>query len=131
LLCGDAGGFTSPLTKGGVYGAVWSGRLAGEALVRALAGDPGEAGFAGYARSVAGHPSRNPRQVRVSRAFLEFDDQVINTMGRVMNRKVFSAKPVLRCTLELLRRPTPKTLRILFLGLAIQRSYVSSARFAW
>lgn len=37
LLVGDAGGFTDPLTGGGIYGAMVSGKLAAEAALQALA----------------------------------------------------------------------------------------------
>lgn len=41
LLIGDAGGFTDPLTGGGIYGAMVTGKLAGEVALQALAeGDP-------------------------------------------------------------------------------------------
>lgn len=36
LLVGDAGGFTDPLTGGGIYGAMVSGKLAAEAALQAL-----------------------------------------------------------------------------------------------
>lgn len=131
VLCGDAGGFTYPLTKGGVHGAVWSGRLAGEAVARALNGDPGEEGFAGYRRSVAGHPCRRPLHLRIPRAFLRFDNRVIDTIGRVMDGKVYTALPLGRCALEILRRPMPRTLWALGVGFAVQRSYTANERFAW
>lgn len=131
VLCGDAGGFTYPLTKGGVHGAVWSGRLAGEAVVRALNGNPGEDGFAGYGRSVASHPCRRSIHLRIPRTFLKFDNRVIDTIGRAMDGKVYTALPLGRCAMEILRCPRPVTLWALGVGFAVQRSYAANERFAW
>lgn len=41
ILAGDAGGLTNPVTGAGINAAVISGRLAGEAAARAVAGDSG------------------------------------------------------------------------------------------
>jgi flavin-dependent dehydrogenase len=41
LLVGDAAGLVSPLTAGGIHTALASGRRAGEAIAKALAGDAG------------------------------------------------------------------------------------------
>jgi geranylgeranyl reductase family protein len=48
LLVGDAGGFTHPITGGGIHQAVETGAMAGEAAARFISGDNGA--LRGYAR---------------------------------------------------------------------------------
>jgi len=48
LLVGDAGGFTHPITGGGIHQAVETGAMAGEAAARYISGDKGA--LRGYAR---------------------------------------------------------------------------------
>jgi flavin-dependent dehydrogenase len=56
LLVGDAAGLVSPLTGGGIHTALVSGRAAGLALAgHLLDGGPGNAAFAGLARTVFFH----------------------------------------------------------------------------
>ncbi|MBL9127188.1 MAG: tryptophan 7-halogenase [Verrucomicrobiales bacterium] len=53
LRIGDAAGFMDPIFSAGVHLAMWSGRLAAEAVSAALvAGNDGRAGLARYARRV-------------------------------------------------------------------------------
>jgi len=49
LLVGDAGGFTHPITGGGIHQAVETGAMAGEAAARFLSGDHGA--LRGYAKA--------------------------------------------------------------------------------
>ncbi len=130
VLCGDAGGFVAPLTKGGVIGAVWSGRLAGETVVEALEADtPGV--LARYVDLVASHPSRDPSHLRLPHALYGFDNRVLNAIGRIMDGKVYSEAPVLRCLRELARCPTPARWRAILVAVKVRFAYCRSERFAW
>lgn len=130
LLCGDAGGFIHPLTKGGIHGAVWSGRLAGEAVLRAFErGDLSD--LSSFEGMVSGHISRSASELRIPRAFLRFDNEIVNAIGEVMNGRVYTDLPVgnfLRVTLKNLK---PRTLWGLGVGIAVRRSYRRSERFTW
>lgn len=129
VLCGDAGGFIHPLTKGGVHGAVWSGKLAGEAVARALAGRTDA--LPGYQAAVRGHPSRDVRQLGRSHDLFHLDNAVLDAVGRTMNDRLYTALPVLRVVRELLRRPRLHTLWGIAVAAGVQMDYRRSERFTW
>ena len=130
LLCGDAGGFVAPLTKGGVLGALWSGRLAGEVLVEALADDdPGR--LASFPDRVAEHPSRVASHLRLPHALCDFDNRLFDAVGRIMDGRPYFEVPVLGFLRELVRCPTPRRWHGLLVALRVRMAYRRSERFAW
>jgi len=130
LLCGDAGGFIHPLTKGGIHGAVWSGRLAGETVVRAFEnGDFGRLGE--YRAAVAGHISRSAFELKIPQAFLRFDNRIVNAIGEVMNGCVYTDLPVRRFLRVALSNLSPRVLWGLGVGIAVRQSYRKSERWTW
>ncbi len=129
VLCGDAGGFIHPLTKGGVHGAVWSGRLAGEAVVAALGGNMGA--LSEYEEAVREYPSRELRQLRRPHALFRFDNAILEMVGRVMDDRHYADTPVGRVLRELLRRPRLRTLWGIAVAAGVQHDYRRSERFTW
>jgi geranylgeranyl reductase family protein len=130
LLCGDSGGFTYPLTKGGIHGAVWSGRLAGETIAKALSRNQPEL-LAHYGRLVQRHPCRKRGYVSLPQDFFELKDETFNTIGRLMDGYAFHQVPLGRLALELRRHPSKTLAKALWLGLRVQWQYRRSSRFAW
>jgi len=130
LLAGDAGGFIYPLTKGGIHGAVWSGRIAGETILQALEADDPYL-LALYPSRVRAYPSRNPLHLMVPQAFFKFDNTIINTIGRIMDSKEYTEIPVGRFLRYFSARPLPRVLWGIAVGFLVQRFYHHSARFAW
>jgi len=130
LLSGDAGGFIHPLTKGGIHGAVWSGKLAGECLARAL--ETGrEQELDRYRKLVSGHISRSRLRLRIPHAFLHFDNRIVNAIGDVMNGHDYTDLPVGRFLSVVVKNLSPHILWGLGIGIAVQRAYKSSEKFAW
>jgi len=130
LLCGDAGGFIYPLTKGGVHGAVWSGRIAGDVIVEALRNNNPYL-LSDYNRRVSLYPCRDSLHLLIPQTFFSFDNPIINTIGRIMDRKEYYEIPVSRFLRYFLSRPTPRILWGIAAGFLVQRFYHRSARFAW
>lgn len=130
LLCGDAGGFIHPLTKGGIHGAVWSGRLAGECLADVLhKGDRRRLGR--FNQAVASHISRSARQLKIPQAFLRFDNRIVNAIGEVMDRRIYTDLPVGNFFKVVMKNLSPHVLWGLGVGIAVQRSYARSESFTW
>lgn len=130
LLCGDSGGFIYPLTKGGIHGAVWSGRIAGVTILEALEKDDSYA-LAHYPRRVNSYPCRDPLHLLVPQAFFKFDNRTINTIGRIMDGKEYVEIPVARFLRYFMTRPTPRILWGIAIGFLVQRFYHHSNKFAW
>ncbi|MBN2380450.1 NAD(P)/FAD-dependent oxidoreductase [candidate division WOR-3 bacterium] len=130
LLCGDAGGFIYPLTKGGVHGAVWSGRIAGEVIVKALkTSDP--YALSDYTDRVSTYPCQDRLHLLIPQAFFKFDNSIINTIGNIMDKKEYSEVPIAGFLRYFLARPLPRILWGIAVGFTVQRFYHRSARFAW
>lgn len=124
------GGFIYPLTKGGVHGAVWSGRIAGEVGVEALReGDPYR--LSDYPGRVFPYPFRDRIHLSIPQTFFKFDNSIINTIGNIMNKKEYSEVPEARFLRYFLPRPTPRILWGIAVGFLVQRFYHKSAKFAW
>ncbi len=130
LLCGDSGGFIYPVTKGGVHGAVWSGRIAGEVISKALDGDDSYR-LSNYSSRVRPYPCRDPIHLLIPQAFFKFDNPIINTIGKIMDKKEYTEIPVARFLRYFLSKPAPRILWGIAVGFAVQRFYHHSARFAW
>jgi len=130
ILCGDSGGFIHPLTKGGIHGAVWSGRLAGECISEAL--QSGELGrLRNFPKRVHDHISRSARQLKIPHAFLRFDNRIVNAIGDVMNGHVYTDLPVWNFLRVIGGNLNPHVLWGLRIGIAVRSSYKRSERFTW
>ncbi len=130
LLCGDSGGFTYPFTKGGVHGACFSGRIAGEVIVHALRKDDSYL-LSDYPHRVTLYPCRSRVHLMIPQAFFKFDNPIIETIGNIMNAKEYTEIPVGRFLKYFLARPTPRILWGIAVGFAVQRFYHRSSYFAW
>ena len=130
LLVGDAGGFTYPFTKGGVHGACWSGRIAGEVIVKALR-DNNSYILAEYTHKVSPYPCRSTLHLMIPQTFFHLDNRILNTIGKIMDGKNYTRIPVDRFLRYFLARPTPHILWGIAVGFAVQRFYHHSAPFAW
>lgn len=130
LLAGDSGGFIYPLTKGGIHGACYSGRIAGEVVVRALReGDSYR--LADYTPLVVSYPCRDRIHLSIPQAFFKFDNPIVETIGNIMNDKEYTEIPVGRFLRYFLAKPSPRILWGIAVGFLVQRFYHKSARFAW
>jgi len=130
LLVGDAGGFTYPLTKGGIHGAVWSGKQAGRVIAHALQ-ENNPRSLAAFESQVKKHPCRRSSHLRMPQTFFDFDDQMFNSIGRIMDQLEFSDFPIGRFISELSKFPSPRVLKGFVIGGVIQYHYRKSKRFAW
>lgn len=130
LLCGDAGGFTYPFTKGGVHGACYSGRIAGEVISKALKlGDSYV--LSEYPKRVNLYPCRDRLHLLIPQGFFRFSNPIINTIGRIMDGKKYTEIPVARFLRSFLARPTPRIFWGIAVGFLVQRFYHKSEPFAW
>lgn len=130
LLCGDAGGFIHPLTKGGIHGAVWSGRLAGETIVDAFEhGDFKR--LNSFSDLVSGHISRSASQLKIPHAFLRFDNEIINAIGEVMDGRPYTDLPLGNFLRVAAKNFKPRLLWGLGIGIAVRMSYRRSERWTW
>jgi geranylgeranyl reductase family protein len=86
LLVGDAGAFVSPLTGGGIYNAMESGRIAAEVALEALQGEGGSLEelrqFEVRWRSVLGRKLRIETMVQRLLSWPGMLDLIIRRMGR-------------------------------------------------
>lgn len=130
LLAGDSGGFTYPFTKGGVHGAVWSARIAGEVIVDALRENESYL-LSDYTRRVSLYPCRSRTHLLIPQAFFKFDNPIIETIGNIMDKKEYTEIPVGRFLKYFLSKPTPRILWGIAIGFAVQRFYHRSSDFAW
>jgi len=130
LLCGDSGGFIYPLTKGGINGACWSGRIAGEVIAEALNKNDSYI-LSTYSKKVGAYPCRDPLQLYIPQALLKFNNKIINTIGNIMDGKEYTAIPVGRFLKYFLMKPTPEILWGIAVGFLFQRLYHYRHYFAW
>jgi len=97
LLAGDAAGLVNPCTYGGIHAALYSGKLAGEAVVGG-AKDNGDKAWEEYDRKLRASPFCDEVLIRGARAIYSLPDHVWNFVGDVSHGRetpaIFSGKGI-------------------------------------
>lgn len=130
LFCGDAGGFLFPFTKGGVRGAIFSGKIAGEVIVEAIKEKKPETLYE-YPRRVKIFPSRSRIHLLLPYAFFRLTNESINAIGSVMNKKIYTTIPFFEVVKYLLNKPKFSIAYGFLIGFFVQRLYWHRREFAW
>lgn len=103
---------------------------AGEVIVEVLKKDDSYL-LSDYPRRVKLYPCRDPLHLFIPQAFFRFDNPIINTIGKIMDGKNYTEIPVGRFLRYFLAKPSPRILRGIAVGFAVQRFYHHSEPFAW
>ncbi len=87
MIVGDAARLSDPITGGGIYNAMFSGRLAAETAIRAIAaGDTSKGALmaydTGWRQSYIGHALE--RNYAVKEVFIKMDDEKLNSIVHAM-----------------------------------------------
>ncbi len=130
LFAGDAGGFLFPLTKGGVLGALFSGKKAGETIKEALKEKNPDIIYT-YNERVKTFPSRDTIALWLPHTFLSLTNEMINAIGTVMNKKNYTTIPFAEVTKYLFKKPSLKIAYGFIIGFMVQRIYHYKKHFAW
>ncbi|PIE90858.1 MAG: hypothetical protein CR997_04335 [Acidobacteria bacterium] len=130
LLVGDAGGFTYPLTKGGVHGAVWSGKIAGQLISKAIHQSDDRL-IRGFKRLVRQHPSRKRSHLMMPLTFFNFKNEAFHCIGNIMDGLEFHNFPIVRFFAEVSRAPSLSALRGIMYAAIIQQHYKKTKHFSW
>jgi flavin-dependent dehydrogenase len=120
LFSGDAGGFTFPLTKGGVIGALFSGRAAGEVIRDALIEDNPEI-LSTYSDRIKLHPSRSRVALFYLYKFLLLNNNSLNAVGEIIDHRLYSEIPVINALCYLSKKPNLETANGFLIGFAAQQ----------
>lgn len=127
ILAGDSMGAANPVSKGGVVGALMTGREGGEALSGYLDGDI--VSLEAWRNTLFEHPSLSLLNLERTRVLSSLDDDVLNSLGEIFDgREVWSVRKtdVLK---EILKRPP--VLRSLRGALKLARGGREWARWAF
>jgi digeranylgeranylglycerophospholipid reductase len=89
VVVGDAAGLTNPIHGGGIYQALLSGRLAGEAAHQAL-NEGSLSLLSTYEKRIRGHAILDPCLYRTSRILESWDDELFNLAGTLFNGKLLT-----------------------------------------
>ncbi len=104
LLAGDAAGLVNPCTYGGIHAALYSGKLAGEAIVSRVR-DGDEAALTGYERTLRASPFCDEVLMRGARAIYTLPDHVWDFIGDVSHGRQTPAILSRKGVSAFLRRP--------------------------
>lgn len=85
ILVGDSMGASNPVSKGGVVGAIITGKEGGDALGNKLKGD-GEA-LRKWASSLFEHPALSLLNLERNRMLSALDDEVLDALGDIIDGK--------------------------------------------
>jgi digeranylgeranylglycerophospholipid reductase len=120
LFAGDAGGFTCPLTGGGIIGALMSGKVAGEVIRDALVSKQAEI-LSSYPERMRFHPSRSRSTLFYSRKFFLLNNDELETLGNIINQHIYSTIPMWRALRYLAKKPRWQTINAYMIGFAAQQ----------
>jgi geranylgeranyl reductase family protein len=91
LLVGDAGGFSNPVTKGGIIGAVLSGREAGRAVPDHLSGDL--AALDRWENGMRSHEAFSPLNLVRAEFLASLDDDLLNGITSMVDGRDVNNTP--------------------------------------
>lgn len=103
LLVGDAGGFSNPITKGGIIGAALSGGEAGKAVVSYLSGD-GNA-LIDWERAMRSHIAFSPLNLKRAEFLGSLEDELLNEITGLVNGRDINTIPTTELMRLVLSRP--------------------------
>jgi flavin-dependent dehydrogenase len=118
VAVGDCGGFSHPVSKGGIYCAMFTGREGARAMVDHLSGDPGSLErLDRYLRSHSGFSQMNIKR----RDFLaSMDDDTLDWITSIVKGRDVKKLDRKRIALEAMKRP--QLYHIIMKGLSMVRS---------
>jgi flavin-dependent dehydrogenase len=82
ILIGDAGGFTNPISKGGIVGALVSGKEGGRAVSDLLSGD--EDSLSKWRKGMENHPAFNPINLQRRDILSSLDDKLLDDLTSIV-----------------------------------------------
>jgi len=130
VFAGDAGGFLFPLTKGGILGALFSGRKAGEVVKEAIKEKNPEIIYS-YPEKVKTFPSRDRLTLFLPHTFLSLTNEMINAIGKVLDKEKYTKIPFFSVARYLFKKPSLKIAYGFIIGFLVQRIYHYKKHFAW
>ncbi len=83
ILVGDAGGFTNPISKGGIIGAVLSGKEGGKAVSDHLSGD--ELSLRSWEIKMSEHPAFDPLNLKRKALLSSLGDDLLDDLTSIAN----------------------------------------------
>lgn len=103
LAVGDCGGFSHPVSKGGIYCAMFTGREGARALMDHLSGDQNALKrLDGYLRSHSGFSTMNLKR----RDFLaQMDDEAMDGIASIINGRDIQSMDRKKIAFEAMKRP--------------------------
>ena len=103
ILVGDAGGFTNPVSKGGIVGALFSGKEGGQAISRSLSGD--EKALESWENRMREHPAFTPMNLDRNRFLSGLSDEALDALtSLVRGRDIWTLRKA-ELVKEVWRRP--------------------------
>lgn len=81
ILVGDSGGFTNPISKGGIIGAVLSGKEGGKAVSKYLSGDTES--LENWKREMIEHPAFTPMNLDRMRILSSLNDELLDHLTSI------------------------------------------------
>ncbi|KPJ72738.1 hypothetical protein AMJ52_05375 [candidate division TA06 bacterium DG_78] len=120
LFAGDAGGFTCPLTGGGIIGALMSGKVAGEVIRDALVTKRPEI-LSSYPERMKFHPSRSHITLFYSRKFFSLNNDALETLGNIIDQHIYSEIPMWKALRCFTKKPHWQTINAYMTGFAAQQ----------
>jgi digeranylgeranylglycerophospholipid reductase len=120
LFAGDAGGFTCPLTGGGIIGALMSGKVAAEVIRDALVMKQPEI-LSSYPGRMKFHPSRSHITLFYSRKFFSLNNDALETLGNIIDQHIYSEIPMWRAVRCFVKKPHWQTINSYMTGFAAQQ----------
>lgn len=103
MLVGDAGGFTNPVTKGGIIGAVLSGGEAGTAAVEHLSGV--QEALSAWEVRMRAHPAFSPLNIKRAEFLSSLEDGLLDEITSLVCGKDIMAVPTTELMRIVLSRP--------------------------
>ncbi len=104
VVVGDAAGVTNPINGGGIHPALYSGRVAGEAAVRALEAED-LSRLAEYDRVLRDSPYLDPLLWEMARRVRTWEDEDFDFLADAIDGGEITALSYLRGLWKSLRRP--------------------------
>jgi digeranylgeranylglycerophospholipid reductase len=128
LWSGDAAGTVHPLTKGGIHGALYSGKAAGETILKAISEKDLRTLFH-YQKQMERFPLTDWKLWKKNEAWMDLSNKTLDLAGNLLDGNNYDEIPIWAAIKSVIKDPTALSglLRIL----SIQKAYKKSEKFAW
>jgi flavin-dependent dehydrogenase len=103
IAVGDCGGFSHPVSKGGIYCAMFTGREGAKAVVEVLSGDGSALKKAD--KLLRGHPAYSLKNVKRREFLAGMDDKVLDELAALVDGRDIQSLDRKKIALEAVKRP--------------------------